>query len=233
MKQFALIFFSGCVLHACAFGNSGYPSHSEAATLFSSNAINSGACLAGNVEYQNFIRRLSECSLMQDSASVESAVLNGAASFVINVSTNAVDDGTPACVLYDRANLLLDCVRHFRFSPAGSTNLANLCSHLANVRPVPYNDELTRMRGGVHLFNLSTNKGEIAKFNERTRKREKNIEQRRIQVRVKNMNEAVHDYQRKMSEAVGLCMAGYRITMDDCQYADLTNQLFRVMGSHD
>ena len=233
MKQIYLIFFAGCVLHACASGNCGYPSHSEAAMLFSSNVINSSACLSGNVDYKNFVRRLSKCSLMQDSAAVESAVLNGAASFVVNISTNAVDDGTPACLLYDRADLLLDCVGHFKFSPPGSTNLANLCRHLVNVRPVPYSEELTRMRGSVHLFNLSTNISEIARFNEKVRQREKYIEQRRTQVRVKNVNEAVLEYRRKMLEAVELCVAGYRMTMDDCQYTDLTNQLFRVMDSID
>ena len=231
MKRVVLALYIGLTLHAASLDDCAYPALSEAEKLFSSNAINSSACLARNSDYQSFARRLSACSSMQDSASVESAVLRGAASFVVNVSTNTVDDGTPVCILYDRADLLLDCVRHFKFAPAGATNCLDVCNHLASVRPASFDDDLTRMRGGVHLFNLSTNADEIAKFNGRVRQREKNIAQRRIQLRVKNANKAVQEYRRKMLETVTMCVAGYRGTMDDCQFSEFTNQISRAVNS--
>lgn len=215
-----------------ATGRSAYPSLAEAQALFSREMMNSRENTPTNTPtnslYDDFILRLREPAAPDCVLAVETAILQGITSIVVNVSTNAVDDGTPAWLLSYRGEMFGRIVPRLQNFPTNAANCVSLASYAGTVMKADFPDDLVWKRFNIHLFCLSTNEVDQAKFRERLQWREELMARRRLQVRVRNTNEAVGDYRRELMEVCAIGVSGCRRIMDDAQFAVFTNQVVTV-----
>lgn len=208
-----------------ATGRSAYPSLAMAEFMFSPERLNSWENRQRTSQYDDFALRLGEPAAPDQILEVETAILQGVTSVVVNVSTNAVDDGTPAWLPSYMCAILGRIAHNLRDFPTNAANCVSLASYAGTVMKVGFPDDLVWKRFNIHLFCLSTNEVDQAKFRERLQWREELMARRRLQVRVRNTNEAVGDYRRELMEVCAIGVSGCRRIMDDAQFAVFTNQV--------
>ena len=191
-----------------ATGRCAYPSLAEAQALFSREMMNSRENTPTNTPtnslYDDFILRLREPAAPDCVLAVETAILQGITSIVVNVSTNAVDDGTPAWLLSYRGEMLGRIVPRLQNFPTNAANCVSLAAYAGTVMKVGFPDDLVWKRFNIHLFCLSTNEVDQAKFRERLQWREELMARRSLQVRVHQANEAVGEYRRRLLEVCSI-----------------------------
>ena len=212
-----------------ATGRCAYPSLAEAQALFSREMMNSRENTPTNTPtnslYDDFILRLREPAAPDCVLAVETAILQGITSIVVNVSTNAVDDGTPAWLLSYRGEMFGRIVPRLQNFPTNAANCVSLASYAGTVMKADFPDDLVWKRFNIHLFCLSTNEVDQAKFRERLQWREELMARRSLQVRVHQANEAVGEYRRRLLEVCSIGVLGCRVFMDDDRFAAFTNQV--------
>ena len=225
MRPFAVFAFAFAAMLLPATGRCAYPSLVEAQTMFSSEMMNSLENTPPNLLYDDFVSRIGEPSAPEDSFAVETAVLQGIASIVINISTNVVDDGTPAWLPSYRGEILSRMAPNLRDFPTNAVNCLSLASYAGTVATIDFPNDLVNKRFSIHLFCLSTNEVDQARFQERLQRREELMARQRLQVRVHRVNEAVANYRRTLMEVCAIGVAGCRGTMNDAEFAAFTNQV--------
>ena len=233
MKPFAIFAFALTVVLSPATGLCAYPSLVEAQTMFSSEMMNSLENTPPNPLYDDFVSRFGEPSSPEDSLAVETAVLQGVASIVINISTNAVDDGTPAWIPSYRGAILGRIAPNLRDFPTNAVNCLSIASYAGTVATIDFPDDLVNKRFNGHVFYQTTNEVGQTIFRERTEWREELMARQRLQVRVRQMNKAVADYRRTLMEVCSIGVAGCRGVMDDAEFATFTNQVVMASGANE
>lgn len=209
-----------------------YPSLLEAQTLFSCEMMNSLETRYPNILYDDFAQRLGEPSVPGEASAVETAVLQGITSIVVTVSTNAVDDGTPAWLPVCRSAVLDRITPNLWNFRTNAVNCLSVAVYAGSVKKVDYPDYLTRMRGGVVRGIITTNEVERARFLEEERLRKTKLaEARDLQWRVRRANEAVADYRRTLMEVCAIGVEGCRGIMSDKEFAAFTNRVVTASGA--
>ena len=164
MKSSVLFSFALTAMLLPATGRSAYPSLAMAEFMFSPERRNS--------QYDDFALRLGEPAAPDQILEVETAILQGVTSVVVNVSTNAVDDGTPAWLPSYMCAILGRIAHNLRDFPTNAANCVSLASYAGTVMKADFPDDLVWKRFNIHLFCLSTNEVDQAKFRERLQWRE-------------------------------------------------------------
>ena len=232
MKPYVIFALALTAMLSPATGLCAYPSLVEAQTMFSSEMMNSLENTPPNPLYDDFVQRLGEPSSPEDSLAVETAILQGVTSIVINVSTNAVDDGTPAWIPSYRGAILGRIAPNLRDFPTNAVNCLSLASYAGTAATIDFPNDLVNKRFSGHVFYQTTNEVGQTIFRERTAWREELMARQRLQVRVHQVNEAVADYRRTLMEVCSIGVAGCRGVMDDAEFAVFTNQVVTSSGAN-
>ncbi len=107
VKTIAIVSLVMAALLCPLSGFSAYPTMDRAMELFGTNRISTMGVFFEAEAYSEFARDL-RCQTTPESARVmETFLLNSVTSIVVTVSTNNVNDGTRAWLLYDRGVLVL------------------------------------------------------------------------------------------------------------------------------
>lgn len=232
MKKSVLFSFALTAMLLPVMGRCAYPSLAEAQTLFSREMMNSlensPTNSLTNSLYDDFILRLREPAAPDCVLAVETAILQGVTSIVVNVSTNEVDDGTPGWLPSYRGAILHRIAPNLKNFPTNAASCVSLASYAGTVMKADFPDDLVREMFSIDLFCLSTNEVDLAIFRERLRRRDELRARRRLQVRISQTNEAVGDYRRELMEVCAIGVSGCRRIMDDAKFAVFTNQVVTV-----
>lgn len=220
-----------------ATGICAYPSLAEAQALFSCEMMNSRENMPTNTPtnslYDDFILRLGEPAAPDLILAVETVILQGITSIVVNVSTNAVDDGTPAWLPSYRGAILHRTAPNLKNFPTNAANCVSLASYAGTVMKANFPDDLLRKRFHIYFGCLSTNEVDLAEYRENLQRRNELLARQRLQARIHNTNEAVGDYRRRLLEVCSICVSGCRGIMDDAQFAVFTNQVVTVSRANE
>ncbi|MBR3924898.1 MAG: hypothetical protein IKJ45_17400, partial [Kiritimatiellae bacterium] len=156
MKSSTLFSIALTAMLLPATGRCAYPSLAEAQALFSREMMNSRENTPTNTPtnslYDDFILRLREPAAPDCVLAVETAILQGITSIVVNVSTNAVDDGTPAWLLSYRGEMFGRIVPRLQNFPTNAANCVSLASYAGTVMKADFPDDLVWKRFNIHLF---------------------------------------------------------------------------------
>lgn len=233
MRSLAIFAFALAAMLLPVTGLCAYPSLVEAQTMFSSEMMNSLENTPPNPLYDDFVSRFGEPSAPEDSFAVETAVLQGITSIVINVSTNDLDDGTPAWIPSYRGAILGRLAPNFRDFPTNAVNCVSLASYAGTVTTIDFPVDLVNKRFSGHVFYQATNDVGQTLFRERTEWRGELMARQRLQTRVHQMNKAVADYRRTLMKVCSIGIAGCRGIMDDTEFAAFTNQVVTASGANE
>ena len=225
MKKSVLISFALTAMLLPFTGRGAYPSLAAAQALFSREMMNSLENTPTNSLYDDFILRLREPAAPDHIMAVETAILQGVTSVVVNVSTNAVDDGTQAWLPSYMGAILGRIAPNLRNFQTNALNCVSLASYAGTVMKADFPDDLVWKRFHIVFGCLSTNDVDLAKYRERLQRRDELLARQKLQMRVHNTNEAVDDYRRKLLEVCAIGVSGCRGIMDDAQFAAFTNQV--------
>lgn len=228
MKVSVLFLITLTMMLLPAAGRCAYPSLAEAQVLFSSEMMNSRESPLKNSQYNDFVLRLREFAEPENVAAVEAVILKGVTSIVVNVSTNAIDDGTPTWILSSRGDMLADITPNLRDFSTNAVSCILLASYAGTVKKIAFPNDLVLKRFNVHLFCLSTNEVDKMRFQQSLQYRAELMARRDLQVRVQQANEAVDIYRRKLMSICSVGVAGCRKIMNDEQFAEFTNRVVNV-----
>ena len=129
-------------------GYSSYPSPEEACRLFSASRMNATNLWFATPEYNSFKLRLAEPSSFEHRLAVEDCIIGAITSVVINISTNAVDDGTNMAQIRDRGNGFKEIAYGFADSAANPSACIALAEYIGHISQVAYPTNL--LNGGFH-----------------------------------------------------------------------------------
>ena len=201
-----------------------YPTMDRAMELFDANTV-----LATNVSmrsetYGKFAEDLRCQTTSENARNMETFLLNAVTSIVVAVSTNAVDDGTSAYLLYDRGEWFSGAAKTFHDLPTNPANCIAVATYLGGVHGVEFPTNLLR-RGSCSFtfFSLDPAKqSRVAEWNANAAKWRATFD---LQYRVRTVNEAVDQYRKDLLSVCNVGVRGCRAIMDDTQYCVFTNQL--------
>ena len=202
-------------------GFSAYPTMDRAMELFGTNRISTMGVSFEAEAYSEFARDL-RCQTTPESARVmETFLLNSVTSIVVTVSTNNVNDGTRAWLLYDRGCWFSEAARNFYDLPTNSANCIAVATYLGGVHKVEFPTNLLR-NSSCSLVFFSPDPAQMEAYNEKCRVWRSAYD---LQFRVRDSNEAVDEYRRDLLSICNVGVRGCRGIMDDAQFCTFTNQL--------
>ena len=203
-------------------GFSAYPSIDRAMELFNLQAVSTTNVSMESVAYSQFAKDLCCQTTSENARIMETFLLSAVTSIVVTVSTNAVNDGTSAYILYDRGEWFADAAKSFYDLPTNPANCIAVATYLGEVDRVYSPTNLLR-NGFSHVMQISLrDPAENALFQERARARRAEYDR---QLRVRDTNEAVEEYRKDLLTVCNVGVRGCRGIMDDAQFCMFTNQL--------
>ena len=222
MKGILLVYSVAVAFTCCPLsGFCAYPSMDRTLELFNANTI-----LATNVSmrsetYSQFKEDLRCQTSPENARNVETFLLNAVTSIIVTVSTNAVDDGTSAFLLYNRGYWYSDAANNFLDLTTNSTNCLAVATYLGNVHRIDFPTNLL-YNGFTSVMYFSLDPAKMADWQARADMRRAT---RDLQYRVRATNKAVDQYRKDLLSVCNVGVRGCRAIMDDTQYCAFTNQL--------
>ena len=202
-------------------GYSSYPSPEEACRLFSASRMNATNLWFATPEYNSFKLRLAEPSSFEHRLAVEDCIIGAITSVVINISTNAVDDGTNMAQIRDRGNGFKEIAYGFADSAANPSACIALAEYIGHISQVAYPTNL--LNGGFHSVTfISLDSNDRDRWAEKRRRWRAD---RDLQYRVSMANKTVAYYRECLLMVCGKLAARCSNTMDDKQFSAFTNTI--------
>ena len=213
--------FGVLVVFSCPLsGHCSYPTMDRAMELFDVHTMSMTNVSMESTAYSKFTEDLRCQTTSENARNMETFLLNAVTSIVVAVSTNAVDDGTNAWLLWDRGDWFADAARTFHDLPTNPANCMAVATYLGNVSRVDFPTNL--WMGSCLVIDIIPDPVE----------REAYLAERQawrnacdLQFRVRTSNKAVDQYRKDLLSVCNVGVRGCRAIMDDTQYCAFTNQL--------
>ena len=214
--------FGVLVVFSCPLsGHCSYPTMDRAMELFDVHTMSMTNVSMESTAYSKFTEDLRCQTTSENARNMETFLLNAVTSIVVAVSTNAVDDGTNAWLLWDRGDWFADAARTFHDLPTNPANCMAVATYLGGVCEVGFPTNRLRFGGGIVRW-ISPDPTEMEAFYAH---RATLLAERDLQFRVRTSNKAVDQYRKDLLSVCNVGVRGCRAIMDDTQYCAFTNQL--------
>ena len=229
MKSMSNIFGMLIVASCPLLGYCAYPTMDRAMELFDLQSVSTTNVSMDSVAYTQFAKDLCCQTTSENARIMETFLLSAVTSIVVTVSTNAVNDGTSAYILYDRGEWFADAAKTFQDISTNPVNCMAVATYLGGVHGVEFPTNLL-FHGTCSITYYSPNPEKMAAFIAREQAWRAS---RTLQSRVRVTNKAVDQYRKDLLSVCNVGVRGCRGIMDDAQFCTFTNQLATASNANE